>query len=354
MEKVCLESRGLEDDDNDDNHLTYFCCPAHAPPQCKSYDCQVKDLGEPVPFSLKPRQSYMVKNEGVKNRIYAKRLVKHALELEEEDEEFQAPLYKGKEMPGSLAKDEDHPWTCHLPVHQKSHVLPTVGMAPHGSCGSFQGSVGKDLGMDTFAPWAHASDPYRGYSEGSRGVEPHVLHKEAIGDREFPSLQPTYDTLREENAVLRRAVRSMQSSLESQACTAQRLERQLKASLDKEREVQKLQSFVQQTEQSLQLMTQRALEAKSNVEKLKREIFILQEELESSKVENENLRAGQMTDLGAVKQNTDFALQNLHEIIMGANWSIRELTAGVQSLHFVAEVLKSIGKIFEVEAEKEL
>ncbi|NXS44120.1 SDCG3 protein, partial [Balaeniceps rex] len=111
--------------------------------------------------------------------------------------------------------------------------------------------------------------------------------------------------------------------------------------------------FVQRTEWSLQLMTQRALEAESNVEKLKQEIFILQGKLESLKVENDDLRASQMTDLGAVKHNINFTLQNLHRIITGANWSIRQLTSGVESLHVVAEVLKSTGKISEVEAEKE-
>ncbi|KFQ81326.1 Serologically defined colon cancer antigen 3, partial [Phaethon lepturus] len=155
--------------------------------------------------------------------------------------------------------------------------------------------------------------------------------------------------LREENAMLRRVVRSMQSSLESQACMVQRMERQLKASLAKEeRDAQELRSFVQWTERSIQLMTQRALEAENNVEKLKQEIFILQGELESSKTENENLRAGQTTNPGAVKHNIDFALQNLHKIITGANWSIRQLTSGAESLHFVAEVLKSTGKISEV------
>ncbi|NXL10132.1 SDCG3 protein, partial [Mesembrinibis cayennensis] len=111
--------------------------------------------------------------------------------------------------------------------------------------------------------------------------------------------------------------------------------------------------FIQRTEWTLQLMTQRALDAESKVEKLKQEIFILQGELETSKMENENLRAGQTTDLGAVKHNIDFALQNLHTIITGANWSIRQLTSGVESLSLVAEVLKSTGKISEVEAEKE-
>ncbi|GAB0176792.1 endosome-associated-trafficking regulator 1-like [Grus japonensis] len=362
MERVCPESQGLEDDDDDDDNddeFSYPCQSTRPPPQCKSHDSsgdsQVEDLGEPVPFSLNPRHSYMVKDDGVKNRIYAKRVTKHALELEEEAQEFQEPCYKDTEMPGSLSEDEDHSWTCHLPVHQRSHVLRTASMAPCGSYDSFQCSAGKHLGMDAFAPWAHASDPYLGYPERTKGAEPHMLHKESIGDRELPSLHLTHDTLREENAMLRRVVRSMQSSLESQASTVQRLERQLKASLAKEeREAQELQSFVQRTEWSLQLMTQRALEAESNVEKLKQEIFILQGELESSKVENENLRAGQMTDLGAVKHNINFALQNLHKIITGANWSIRQLVSGAESLHFVAEVLQSTGKISEVEAEKEL
>ncbi|KFV19867.1 Serologically defined colon cancer antigen 3, partial [Tauraco erythrolophus] len=159
----------------------------------------------------------------------------------------------------------------------------------------------------------------------------------------------TYDELREENTMLKRLIRSMQSSLESRMYTLQSLERQLKASLAKEqREAWELQSFVQLTEWSIQEMTQRALEAESNVEKLKHEILILQRELESSKAENENLRAGQTMELGAVKHNIDFALQNLHEIITGANWSIRQLASGAESLHFVAEILKSTGKISEV------
>ncbi|XP_075302637.1 endosome-associated-trafficking regulator 1-like [Opisthocomus hoazin] len=207
------------------------------------------------------------------------------------------------------------------------------------------------LGMDTFAPWEHASDPYPGYSECTRGGESHMLPEEATADRELPSLQLTDNVLREENAMLRKGIKSMQGSLESQACTVRRLERQLKASLAKqEREVRELQSFAQRTEWSLQLMTQRALQAESNVEKLKQEVSILQQELESSKVENENLRASQMTNLGPVKHNIDFVVQSLHKIILGATWSIGQLASGVESLHFLADVLQSTGKISEDEA----
>ncbi|XP_074945951.1 endosome-associated-trafficking regulator 1-like [Phalacrocorax aristotelis] len=363
MERACPESQGLEDDDDgDDDNDDEFSYPwhfTHPLPQCKSHDSsgdsQVEDLGEPILLSLNSRHSYMVKDEGVKNRIYAKMLAKHALELEEEAQELQEPFNKDMKMPGSLS-EEDHSWTrtCHLPVHQRLHVSQAASTAPCNPYDPFQSSTGKHLGMDVFAKWAHTSDPYLGYPECTKRAEPHMLHEEAIGDRELPSLQLTYDVLREENAMLRRVVRSMQSSLESQACTVRRLERQLKTSLAKERKAQELQSFLQRTEWSLQLMTQRALEAESNMEKLKQEIFILRGELESSKVENKNLRAGQATSLGAVKHNIDFALQNLRKIITGANWSIRQLTSGAESLHFVAEVLRSTGKISNAEAEKEL
>ncbi|NWW48661.1 SDCG3 protein, partial [Pedionomus torquatus] len=105
--------------------------------------------------------------------------------------------------------------------------------------------------------------------------------------------------------------------------------------------------FVQQTKWNLQVMTERALEAEINVEELKQEISFLQGELEISKVKSEDLKAGQTNDLEAVKHNVDFALENLHKIIAGANLSIRQLALGAESLHFVAEILESTGKISE-------
>lgn len=354
-ERVCPESQGLEDDDDDDDELSYSCNSACPPLQSKSYeslsDNQVEDLGEAIPFSLNSKHSHMVKDEAEKNRIYAGKLAEYAQELEEEAQEFQTPFYKDMK---SLSEDEEHSWACHFPVHQRSHILRTASMAPCGSYDSFQCSTGNHLGIDSFSPWAHASDPYLGNPEHTKGAEPHMLCEEAVGDRQFPSLQLTNDMLKEENTVLRTVVKSMRSALKSQVCMMQKLERQLKASLAKEeRDAQELQSFVQKSEWNLQLMTQRALEAENNVEKLKQKIFILQGELESSKAENENLKADQMPDLGTMKHNIDFALQNLHKIIMGANWSIKQLASGAQSLRFVAEVLESTGKIHKVEAEKE-
>ncbi|KAM6137175.1 LOW QUALITY PROTEIN: endosome-associated-trafficking regulator 1-like [Pterocles gutturalis] len=347
--RVFPESQGLEDDDEDDDNT------AHPQPQCKSHDSlsdsEVDNLGESMLFSLNPRHSY-TEDEEMNNRIYTDKLAKHALELEEEAQEFKEPFYNNR-MPDSLSEDEDHSWirTYHLPVFQRVCMSQAAGVAPRGSCDSFRCSTGKHMGMDAFASWADARDPYLGYPEHSLGAEPHMLHEDAIRDR-APSLQLSHDVLREENTMLRKLIRSMQSSLESQACTVRRLERQVKAILAKgERETQELLSFVRKTEWSLQVMTQRALDAEKNVEKMKQEMFLLQEELENSKMENESLRAGQTT-AGAVKNNIDIALQNLNKIITGANCYIRQLTHGAESLHFVAEVLQSTGKISEVEAKK--
>ncbi|XP_054242795.1 endosome-associated-trafficking regulator 1-like [Indicator indicator] len=357
MEKICLGSQDLGDNDDSNDKFSYFCHSLHPPTQCKGYDSlgdsQVEDLGEPIPFFLNLRHSYMVKDR-VKTRMYAKTLGEHALELEEKALEFQKPFYEDTEIPGNLSKEEDHSWTNPLPVHQTLHVLQTASTAPGGSYDSFQCGMGKHLGMDAFAPWAYADDPYLGYPEHTRGAEPHMMPEQAIEGREVPSLLLAYDVLRTENTMLKRVIRNLQSSLERQACMVQNLEKHLRASLAKEEsKAQELQYFVQQTEQSLHLMTQRALEAESNVEKLKEEISVLQGELQCSKAENENLKAGQTMDMGEVKHNIDFALQNLHKIITGANWSIRQLASGAESLCFVAEVLKSTGRISTAEAEKE-
>uniref|UniRef100_A0A672TQR7 Uncharacterized protein n=1 Tax=Strigops habroptila TaxID=2489341 RepID=A0A672TQR7_STRHB len=189
-------------------------------PMLSSYeslsDNQVEDLGEAIPFSLNSMHSHMVKDEGEKNRIYAEKLAEYAQELEEEAQESQTPFYKDMKRLGSLSEDEEHSWACRFPVHQRSHILRTASMASCGSYDSFHCSTGNHLGIDAFVPWAHASDPYLGYPECTKGAEPHMLYEEAIGDRQFPSLQLTNDMLREENTMIRRVVKSMQSSMKSQ------------------------------------------------------------------------------------------------------------------------------------------
>uniref|UniRef100_A0A8C9ELS8 Endosome-associated-trafficking regulator 1 n=1 Tax=Pavo cristatus TaxID=9049 RepID=A0A8C9ELS8_PAVCR len=348
MERACAEQQSLEEDDdgdNDNEEFGYTCPLAHPPPPCMSLG-DGDELGD-AEFSFKPGHPCMVKDDGEKNRIYAKRLARHALELKENAQEFEEPFYKDSEISGSPFEEEDSSWTrtYHLPVHQRKHASRAANVSPCGSYDSYQ--------HDTFSLWAQPSDPYLSSLEHTRGAEPHKWHEESIGDQEIPSLRVSYRELWEENNKLSRMVRSMQGSLESQVHSMRSLERRLKASLAKEeRRAQGLQALNQQTERSLQLMTQRALEAENHVEKLKQEMLLLQGELESSKMKNESLRAGQSMDPEVVKHNVDFALKNLQKIIAGANWSIKQLVAGTESLNFVTEILKSTGKISDAGAEE--
>ncbi|XP_021250851.1 serologically defined colon cancer antigen 3 homolog [Numida meleagris] len=360
MERAGTEQQSLEEDDDDDNdndEFSYTCPLAHSPPLCMSLgDTQLGDADGPVPFSFKTRHPCTVKDDGEKNRIYAKRLARHTLELKEDAQEFEEPFYKDLEMSGSLSEEEDSNWTrtYHLPVHQRKHTSRAASVSPCDSYDSYQHGMGRHMGTDPFSPWAHPSDPHVSSPEHTRGAEPHRWHEESIGDREVPSLQVPYRVLWEENNMLRRMVRSMQGSLESQVHSMWSLECQLKASLAKEeRRAQGLQALNQQTERSLHLMTQRALEAEKHVEKLKQEMLLLQGELESSKVENESLRVGKSMDPEAVKHDVDFALKNLQKIIAGANRSIKQLVAGTESLNFVVDILKSTGKISDAEAEED-
>uniref|UniRef100_A0A8C8SA79 Endosome-associated-trafficking regulator 1 n=1 Tax=Pelusios castaneus TaxID=367368 RepID=A0A8C8SA79_9SAUR len=85
--------------------------------------------------------------------------------------------------------------------------------------------------------------------------------------------------------------------------------------------------------------------------RLKQEMSLLRVELESSKVENDTLRAGQSGNLEAVKENVDIALQNLCGVIANAHMSIKQLVSGAEMLHFIADLLKSIDKISEIQKE---
>ncbi|XP_015718622.1 endosome-associated-trafficking regulator 1-like [Coturnix japonica] len=356
MERACTEQQSLEEDDDDDNdneEFGYTCPLAHPPPPCMSLG-DGDELGD-AEFSFKPGHHCTVKDDGEKNKIYAKRLARHALELKENAQEFEEPFYKDTEMSGSQYEEEDssRSRTYHLPVHQRKHTSRAANMSPCGSYDTYQHGTGKHTGKDAFSLWAQSSDTYLSSMEHTSGAEPHRWHEESVGDREVSSLRVSYRELWEENNKLHRMVRSMQGSLESQAHSMRSLERRLKASLAKEeRRAQGLQTLNQQTERSLQLMTQRAMEAENHVEKLKQEMLLLQGELESSKVKNENLKAGQSVDSEVVKHNVDFALKNLQKIIAGANWSIKQLVAGTESLNFVTEILKSTGKISDAKAEE--
>ncbi|XP_065596961.1 endosome-associated-trafficking regulator 1-like [Cyrtonyx montezumae] len=343
----CLSLEGDGDDDDSNNDEFRCTCPmAHPPNLCMSLgDTQLGAPNGPVLFSFNPSNDCMVKDDREKNRAYTKRLSRHALELKEDAQE---PFYKDLKMSSSLSEEEDSSWTrtYYLPVHKRKLMSRAASMLPCGSYGSYQYGTEKPMGTDSLSPWAHPTDPLLSNPENTKRGEPHSQHKESIGDMEIPSLQVPNRVLWEENKKLHRMVQSMQSCLESQAHSMCSLECQMKASVAKEkRRAQRLQALNQQTEHSLQLMTQRALEAENHVKKLKQEMVLLQGELEAFKLENESLRMGQSTNLKVVKHNVDFALENIQKILRGANWTIKQLVAGTELLNFVSEVLKSTDKI---------
>ncbi|NXP95524.1 SDCG3 protein, partial [Passerina amoena] len=72
-----------------------------------------------------------------------------------------------------------------------------------------------------------------------------------------------------------------------------------------------------------------------------------QAELRNSRLEQEELRAGQ-AGLAAAKQNAEAALQELLRVTASSRASIRQLLAGAESLQLVADLLKSIDRISEV------
>ncbi|CAN8211620.1 unnamed protein product [Coccothraustes coccothraustes] len=368
MMMVYPESQGLQgDDDNDggdeDSEESGKSCHSDVPlPLCKSSDStdekKTVDLGESTFFPT-PRGSDMVKDKQVG-------LAKHALELEEGDQEFQKPFSETKDMgmSDSLDGDEQPSPTYHLPGHQMLPAPQKAGTAPSGFHDSFQHSSGQPLGTEAAATQAHASEHYVGHPESTMGAQPQALHEEDSEnreDRESLSLQPAYDSLwqenrmlrsenemvrnvnmvlaaenftlgqefkelrkdravlmgenlmlreeydvlreqydrlggenaalRKDNAMVRRMFQTFQNNLKRQVCMVASLQDQLKTSqAEREREVQELQSLVQETECRLQIMTQQAVNAETNMERLKQKIFILQGQLERCKLGNENLR----------------------------------------------------------------
>lgn len=146
----------------------------------------------------------------------------------------------------------------------------------------------------------------------------------------------------------------MQSFSETQTEMVRTLERKLEAKMVKEEsDFHDLESVVQQVEQNLELMTKRAVKAENNVMRLKQEVSLLQAQVSNFKRENEALRSGQGASLTVVKQNTDVALQNLRVVMNSAHASIRQLVSGAETLHLVAEILKSIDRISEIQDEDE-
>lgn len=417
MMMVYPKSRGLEgdddddDDDYDDSEESGNSCHSELhSPSCKSSDStgdsQTEDPGEPSTFSIIPGHSCMVKDKQVG-------LAEDTQAPEEEDQEFQQPFYRDTGMSDNTAGHEEPGLTCHPPGHQRLPAFQKATTARRGFWSSFQHSSGQRSGTKGTAPRALGSD-----TESTTGAE---SQEGDSGDREPPTLQPSYDELRRQNSALRwenstfrqenktlrnvnfvlvsenSALRQMfkelnkdsaglveedvvlrkeynvlrkhyerlsgenaalrmdnarvrstfntfQDSLKKQAVVVSRLHDHLKAShAERERKTQELQSLVQQTECHLQLMTQRALDAETNVERLKQKIFILQGQLERCKLWNENPRTGWPGSGEAQPRFQQAKPPRAHD---GQNW-LPQAAPPSGMLPVVAEVLESTRKILK-------
>ncbi|XP_066057514.1 endosome-associated-trafficking regulator 1 [Chamaea fasciata] len=186
--------------------------------------------------------------------------------------------------------------------------------------------------------------------EWSESYQPLAVEQAHLGsgpERVCPR-QPSYEQLKEENAILRSKISKLQILSETQAEKMRKLEKKLEENkIKEEKEAQDLEAMVQHVEQNLQLMTKRAAKAENSAAKLRQENAQLQAELRNCRLEEAALRAGQ-AGLAAAKQNAEVALQHLLRVTTSSRASIRQLLSGAESLQLIADLLKSIDRISEV------
>ncbi|KAL8221918.1 UNVERIFIED_CONTAM: hypothetical protein K2H54_074652 [Gekko kuhli] len=359
-------SRGLN---KEEEEIQPCCHHQHTPPPpdhiknlTSSGDNQLKDSEDPAAFSLKG----MPKNKSCctgrqhrpKNRSYQKKMARQTLGLEVPlspeqlglSLEFQGPLYQEAiAVENLLDDDDDTNWREGYPpsAYDKVHLS---NMAP---CNPYSFNSPTLAGVEAFSSWPFAdNDPCDGCPTHTKAAESYAPREEPIENVEYTSSQLSYHELKEENSMLRRKIKRIQNFSESQTQMVRNLERKLQATVNKEeKEAQDLEALVQQAERSLQTMTQRTLKAESDLEKAKQEIYFLQAELSCYKMENESLRSGQSGNMGAVKHHIDVALQNLLRVTSHAHATIHQMVFGAETLALVADLLKSVGRMSEMETE---
>ncbi|XP_031963279.1 uncharacterized protein LOC116443300 [Corvus moneduloides] len=178
-----------------------------------------------------------------------------------------------------------------------------------------------------------------------------LVGEDVMPREEYDVLRKQYDrlegenaALRKDNAMVRRMLNTFQYNLKRQVCMVSSLQDQLKASqAEREREVRELQSLAQQSECHLQLMSQRVLDAEINMERLKQKIFILQGQLEKSKLENENRRTDWPGSSEAQLRLQQAKPPRAHN---GQKW-LPQAAPASGMLPVVAEVLESTRKILK-------
>lgn len=361
-------SRGLNEEDEEIQPCYHHRRIPPPPDHIKNFispeDNQLKDSNDPVTFSLKgmPKNKSRStrKQHELKNRSYQKKMAKQSLDLEEVPlpseqldlrSEFQGPSYQ-EAVVENLLDDDDDNWRERYPPtsYDKVHVSRMSNMAP---CNPYSHNSPTLPRGETFSSWPFSDkDPCESSPTNAKVAESYALHEEPIENMEYATAYMSYQELKEENSLLRRKIKRVQNFSERQTQMVRNLERKLQATVTKEeREAQDLEALVQQAERSLQAMTQRALKAESDLEKAKQEVFFLQAELSCYKMENESLRSGQSVNMGAVKHHIDVALQNLLRVTSHAHTTINQMVFGAETLAFVADLLKSVGRMSELETE---
>ncbi|XP_036983548.2 endosome-associated-trafficking regulator 1 isoform X1 [Artibeus jamaicensis] len=334
-------------------------------------DDKLGDLEEANPFSfkefLKTKNLSLSKEDTANSRLYSKEAKRQSLGIDGGSPtsqpmgfslEYQQPFFEDPTGAGDLLDDDEDEagWTgAYLPstVEQTLSSRDVASASPCSTYISFFSSPSELAGPESLPPWTLSDSDCRVSPAGSPSAD-FAAHGESLGDRHLRTLQISYEALKDENSKLRRKLTEVQSFSETQTEMVRTLERKLEAKMIKEEsDYHDLESVVQQVEQNLELMTKRAVKAESHVMKLKQEISLLQAQVSSFQRENEALRSGQGASLAVVKQNTDVALQNLRMVMSSAHASIKQLLSGAETLNLVAEILKSIDRISEIEEEAE-
>ncbi|XP_058528232.1 endosome-associated-trafficking regulator 1 isoform X2 [Ochotona princeps] len=272
--------------------------------------------------------------------------------------EYSQPFFEDPTGSGDLLDEEEEDgWSgAYLPsTVEQTHTSRVPGSgSPCSTYLSFLSAPSELAGPESLPPWtlsdtdSRVSPPSPAGSPGTDFAAP----GESLGDRHLRTLQMSYEALKEENCKLRRKLSEVHSFSETQTEMVRTLERKLEAKMVKEEsDFHDLESVVQQVEQNLEMMTKRAVKAENCVLRLKQEVSLLQAQVSTYKRENEALRSGQGASLAVVKQNTDVALQNLRVVMSSAHASIKQLVSGAETLNLVAEILKSIDRISEVQEE---
>ncbi|XP_029466925.1 endosome-associated-trafficking regulator 1 isoform X3 [Rhinatrema bivittatum] len=310
-------------------------------------DGTLKDQDEANPFSfkefVKSKNRSAMKDEQ-KDRMYQKGPSRPVLVSEESSSvlnrvdmnlEFQEPIFKDSAVDDMIEDEEDSDWSASYrpSIIEESHGARTTSPSLNTTSDSFSFNPSELSGIKTFVKWPlNDSNDFDLHSldlSCMKASQDFIAHGSPVEYMEFHSLQINYEIMKEENSNLRRAIHEMQKLNETQTEKVRKLERKLKEKvMEEEKEAQDLESMVQQVEQNLQMMTKRAVKAENSAAKLKQEIALLQTELRNCRAENEALHMAEKANVAAVKQNTHFALENLHKVVNNAQsfitWSLEQ------------------------------